>query len=492
MKTVTARQMHEIESAEFDLHHFSDDVFISAAARQLKERINELPQGKVLFLCGNNRNGDCGLLAASLLLRDSDRKIKAAVSENDSVYHEHAAGQNLEILRVQRLIRQAVSDADIIVDCIYGYDLDEEVSYPYSYWIEWVNAARAYVVSLDVPSGLNSDNGSVMGSCVKADETLAIQLPKIGCYLYPGSSLCGDLKIEDIGISSEAISETETDCNITTYEEMKAALPSRFKHSHKGTYGKVLLIAGSSGKSGACLLSARALMKSGAGLLTVMSERDVTDVVKNNLFEAMTLTVNVGNIESSLNGINFKDYTLIVMGPGLGRSLQTEIVLKKVLGSDLPVVIDADGLYYLKNNLEMVRNRKALTVITPHIVEYQRIFEYRENAVIDDLRRISLEYPNLITVLKSEHTIIAHDGKICINVTGNNALAKGGSGDVLCGVIGGLFAQRNDVSAVEAAVYVHSLAADRWCDVHSSYSLLASDLIEMIDSVLFEMTRGKK
>jgi len=147
-------------------------------------------------------------------------------------------------------------------------------------------------------------------------------------------------------------------------------------------------------------------------------------------------------------------------------------------------------LYYLKNNLEMVRNRKALTVITPHIVEYQRIFEYRENTIIEDLKKISLEYPGLITVLKSEHTIIAHEGKICINVTGNNALAKGGSGDVLCGVIGGLFAQRSDVAAVEAAVYVHSLAADRWCEAHSSYSLLASDLIDMIDEILLEMTRG--
>ena len=172
MKTVTARQMREIESAEFDLHHFSDDVFISAAARKLKERINELPQGNVLFLCGNNRNGDCGLLAASLLLRDSDRKIQAAISENDSVYHEHALGQNLEILSVQRLVRQAVNDADIIVDCIYGYDLDGEVSYPYSYWIEWVNSSKAHVVSLDVPSGLNCDNGSVMGSCIRAGDSV--------------------------------------------------------------------------------------------------------------------------------------------------------------------------------------------------------------------------------------------------------------------------------------------------------------------------------
>ena len=490
MKTVTARQMREIESAEFDLHHFSDDVFISAAARKLKERINELPQGNVLFLCGNNRNGDCGLLAASLLLRDSDRKIQAAISENDSVYHEHALGQNLEILSVQRLVRQAVNDADIIVDCIYGYDLDEEVFYPYSYWIEWVNSSKAHVVSLDVPSGLNSDNGSVMGSCIRADETLAIQLPKIGCYLYPGSSLCGKLSVADIGISSEAISESDSECRISTYEEMKTALPSRFKHSHKGTYGKVLLIAGSQGKSGACLLSAKALMKCGAGLLTVMSVKDVTDVVKNNLFEAMTITIEEGNAEGYLNGIDFNDYTLIVLGPGLGRGLQTEGILKKVLNSDLPVVIDADGLYYLKNNLEMVRNRKALTVITPHIVEYQRIFEYRENTIIEDLKKISLEYPGLITVLKSEHTIIAHEGKICINVTGNNALAKGGSGDVLCGVIGGLFAQRSDAAAVEAAVYVHSLAADRWCEAHSSYSLLASDLIEMIDELLFEMTRG--
>ena len=490
MKAVTAREMRMMESAEFDLHHFSDDVFISNISQKLKERITELPKGNVLFLCGNNRNGDCGLLAASLLRRDNDQLIQVAVSDSDSVYREHAENQDVELIDIQGVIRQAVNDADIMVDCIYGCELSEEPGYPYNYWIEWINSSRAYVISLDVPSGLNGDSGSVYGSCVRADETMAVQLAKTGYYVYPGSSLCGRINIIDAGISAEAISSVDTDCSISEYDDVKASLPSRFRHSHKGTYGKVLLIAGSNGKSGACVLCGKALMKSGAGLLTVMSYEDVIDVVNNNLYEAMTIPMKEGNVSQTLEGIDFSSYSLIVMGPGSGRSSQTEIILQKVLRSDLPAVIDADGLFYLKNNLDLLKERKALTVITPHLAEYQRIFEYRQETVLEDLKKISREHPYLVTVLKSENTVIAHDGKITINATGNNALAKGGSGDVLCGVIGGFVAQRNDEAAVRAAVYVHSLAADRWCESHSSYSLMASDLIEMIDEVLFEMTRG--
>ncbi|MBQ9037718.1 MAG: NAD(P)H-hydrate dehydratase, partial [Erysipelotrichaceae bacterium] len=188
--------------------------------------------------------------------------------------------------------------------------------------------------------------------------------------------------------------------------------------------------------------------------------------------------------------LNLNDFSMLVIGPGLGRSNDTEYILETALKSELPCVIDADGLFFLKNHLDLLKVRKALTVITPHLGEYQRIFDYKEDSIVNDLINISKEYDNTVIVLKGEHTLVAYQGKITVNTTGNNALAKGGSGDVLCGVIGALLAQRCDIDSVVAGVYIHSYGADKWVENNSSYSLMASDLIEMIDKVLFEMTRS--
>ncbi|MBQ1522330.1 MAG: NAD(P)H-hydrate dehydratase, partial [Erysipelotrichaceae bacterium] len=195
---------------------------------------------------------------------------------------------------------------------------------------------------------------------------------------------------------------------------------------------------------------------------------------------------NAEDIDSQLADLNTDNYSLIVFGPGAGRNEITEKILVYVLKQDKDVILDADGLFYLKKHMDLL-NRPKMTVITPHLGEYQRIFDYDPETIVSDLAEISEKYPTLITVLKSENTLTAYRGQITVNTTGNNALAKGGSGDVLCGFTAGLFAQKPDVSSVIAAVYIHSLAADYWIREHSSYSLLASDLIEQIDKILFEM-----
>jgi len=200
----------------------------------------------------------------------------------------------------------------------------------------------------------------------------------------------------------------------------------------------------------------------------------------------MTITMNPEIIESQLAELNMDNYSLIVFGPGAGRNEITEKLLVYVLNQDRDVILDADGLYYLKKHIDLL-NRSKTTVITPHLGEYKRVFEYDRHKILSDLTALSEKYPTLITVLKGVNTLIAYQGHITVNRTGNNALAKGGSGDVLCGLTGGLFAQKPDVSSVIAAVYIHSLAADYWVREHSSYSLLASDLIEQIDKILFEM-----
>ncbi|MBR2702012.1 MAG: NAD(P)H-hydrate dehydratase [Erysipelotrichaceae bacterium] len=270
------------------------------------------------------------------------------------------------------------------------------------------------------------------------------------------------------------------------YDEIRNMIPVRYKHSHKGDYGKVLLIGGHDNTVGACIMCARTILKSGAGLLTIMSYLETVRTAHEVLPEAMTITMNPEIIESQLAELNMDNYSLIVFGPGAGRNEITEKLLVYVLKQDRDVILDADGLYYLKKHIDLL-NRSKTTVITPHLGEYKRVFEYDRDKILSDLTALSEKYPTLITVLKGVNTLIAYQGHITVNRTGNNALAKGGSGDVLCGLTGGLFAQKPDVSSVIAAVYIHSLAADYWVREHSSYSLLASDLIEQIDKILFEM-----
>lgn len=490
MKVVTAEEMKRIEKRDVNTRRFSlNDLVLSVAMTLEQQVINDNPE-QVLLLCGPGRNGEYGLQLALLLQHDTGIKLAVICTDlADSRYQQALTESQIPVYDNQRLIRKMIDESTYVVDALFGIELDERIRYPYNYWIEWLNARHPYVLAVDVPSGLDASDGSLYGCCVSASATLAIQLPKLGCYLYPGSDYTGRLIIEPVGFSYDAISAQDTLAQMNTTEDIKQMLPLRAAHSNKGTYGKVLLIAGSLGKTGAAILCGRAILKAGAGLLTVMSSEKTIDTITGSLFEAMSVAYNDGNLRSTLDSLDLRQYSLLVIGPGLGRTKETDYLLQTVLASSLPCVIDADGLFYLKDHLKQLAKRTALTVITPHVVEFGRIFDYQPATVATDLIKISQQYPQLVTVLKGEHTLIAANGHLTVNTTGNDALAKGGSGDVLTGVISGLVAQHCDLSSVIAGVYVHSLAADYWVRSNSSYSLLASDLIEQVDKVLFDLTR---
>jgi len=490
MKVVTTDEMRRIEKRDVNMRRFSLNDLVLSVAMTLEQRIIADNPAKVLIVCGPQRNGDYGLQLALLLHNDTGMELSVVCADLASSRYQPAIAQaNLAVYDNQRAIRKLIGESDYVVDCLFGIELDQRIGYPYNYWIEWLNAARHFVISVDLPSGLDADDGSLYGCCVRASVTIAIQLPKLGFYLYPGSEYVGQVQVESVGLSYDAVQAQPATAEINDLAAIKGMLPTRTPHSNKGTYGKVLLMAGSQGKTGAAILCGRALLKSGAGLLTIMSGEKTIDAIADNLYEAMSISYNEGNLRQTVDQIDLRRFDLLVIGPGLGRGKDTDFLLQTVLRSELPCVIDADALYFLKDHLDLL-SRKPLTVITPHVVEFGRIFDYRPESIAQDLVAISKRYPSLVTVFKGEHTLIAHDGQLTINTTGNDALAKGGSGDVLTGVIGGLMAQKPEVTSVVAGVYVHSLAADYWVRSNSSYSLLASDLIEQIDKVLFDLTRS--
>ncbi len=492
MQILKREQIKKLVEIDTQRNHYDISSLILSQAVGLYEKIIQDNPAKVLIACGNNLNGDCGLLLADLLKKRS--KIDCEVIHyclDNRQYCSLIKQDGINVYEQIRDIKRAIAENDYIIDCIYGIDLQERVFYPYDLFIEWINnKEKGYILSCDIPSGLNCDNGTIYGICIKATETLSWQLGKVGMYLYPGNTYCGKITIENIGISYQSIEEIKSNYRINDWADIKKMLPPRYSHSHKGTYGKVLLIAGSEDTTGAAILCGKTILKTGAGLLTVMSYPEVITIFKQSLPEAMTVCLQ-NNIIYQMEHFDFSRFDLIVIGPGLSRSKNTEILLQYVLKSDKNVLIDADGLFYLKNNLSLLK-RDQLTVITPHLIEYQRIFAYDSSRILEDLASILKIYQNLIIVLKSENTIIAYRDEVTINTCGNNALAKGGSGDVLAGCISGFLAQRSDLNAVIAAVYVHSFAADLWVEKHSPYSLLASDLIGCIDEILYEAVKEKE
>ncbi len=488
MKTFKKSQIKEIINEEIERNRYNHDDLIFSSAISLANVILKQEIKKVLIISGNNINGDIGIALANTLLKKTATKPTLVHFNLGSRRISELLDKSVEVVDDVRKLTKIIETDIYVVDCMFGYDLNETIYYPFNYLIDKINDSKCYVLSCDVPSGVNIDNGSIDRSTIKADATVILQLIKPGYYLYPASSYTGKLFIDNIGISHQAIEDAKTDIFVNNLIEIKEMVPQRVKHSHKMSYGNVLLIAGSEGKIGASLLCGSTIMKTGAGYLTVLSYPEVICAFNNHLIEAITETFDSYNIRYQMeNNFDFRKYSLIVIGPGLGVNSTTEYLVRKVLETDVPVVIDADGLNYLKNNMDLLK-RDALTVITPHLGEFKRTFVYSQEIIVDDLQRYTTSFPNLAIVLKGEHTLISYQGKVTINTTGNNALAKAGSGDVLCGIIAGFLAQKCDIESVIAAVYIHSLAADYWCINNSPYSLLATDLIKMIDRILKQLT----
>lgn len=488
MKVVTAFQMKQCVRNDISLNRYTRDDYVFAVAMALKNQITSRPFTKVAVLAGPGEDGDFGLALACLLKKDG---FPFTINSVDSEKHDflsHLIENDIEVESNLRLVKTNIEEADCIVDCLFGIESDGMIEYPYNYMIDWTNDAHGYVISCDIPSGCDSDDGTVFDRCINADLTVVLQLPKAGLYIYPASQHTGKIVIESVGISYDSVAAIDNRMNVSSYREAAHMVPNRISHSHKGDYGNVLLIAGSEGMPGAAILCGKAILRTGAGLLTVMSYKQVLFQLSSVLYEAKTISFEEDSLYRTMEENNLKDYDLVVIGPGLGRNRVTEALLNWVMRSEVSVVVDGDGLYYLAQNKDLMK-RKALTVITPHLGEYKRIFSFEQSRIAEDLRIINRDYENMMVVLKSENTIIAYKGNITFNPVGNNALAKGGSGDVLAGAIAGMLAQRSCYESVVAAVYVHSLSADYWLQNHSSYSLLASDVIEMMDRILFEMSR---
>ncbi|MCD8222699.1 MAG: NAD(P)H-hydrate dehydratase [Clostridiales bacterium] len=445
--------------------------------------------------CGSGNNGADGI-AMGRILQSRGMQIVLILAGNE----EHASAEyRIQKQIAQRLdIQMAVLPElpegwpDLIVDALFGIGLTREIGGTYRSLIEWLMTkkeenARTKVLAVDIPSGIHADTGAVMGIALKAEVTVTFGYAKNGLLLYPGRGYAGLVRIADIGFAGCSLSQTKPDARYLEAEDL-ASLPERPADGNKGTFGKVLIISGCKGMSGAAYLSALAAYRTGAGLVKILTVDANRMILQSQIPEAIVASYDPDQIDGSPELIERQCEwaDAIVLGPGLGREPYVEILVRTVLEyAYVPIILDADALNTIAAYPQLTRYLTENMILTPHIGEMSRLMNLASEKIKEDRIRTAREYSartGAVCVLKDASTVIADkDGRVYINTSGCCAMAKGGSGDVLTGVIGALVAQGMDgIEAAAYGVYVHGLAGEKAAQEKGPRGVLAHDIADCI------------
>ncbi|HEV8514898.1 MAG TPA: NAD(P)H-hydrate dehydratase [Cyclobacteriaceae bacterium] len=454
------------------------------------------PDKKIGIVCGPGNNGGDGLGIARML-KELGYPVKVWIVK-DNLKESEDFKTNLK--RIQGKIspyeiskesdRGLFTGCDVLLDAIFGSGLSRPTDGIFAQVISCINQTDAIRIAVDIPSGLFADSPS-SGEIVHADHTVTFQLPKLA-FLFPENhQWFGQWHLVDIGLSKEFIKSTPVSNYFVTEKSIKKIVRPRDQFSHKGTYGHALLIAGSYGKMGACVLAAKAALRSGLGLLTTHIPVCGYFIIQTSAPEAMaSLDTSDNYFSSAPENLN---YSSIGIGPGLGTNSETVIALAKIFKKfKKPVVIDADALNMLSLNQELLQLIPEESILTPHPKEFERIAGSWKNDFekLGLLRSFSIKLKSII-VLKGAYTSIAcPDGNVFFNATGNPGMAKGGSGDVLTGILTALLAQGySPKDSALLGVYLHGLAGDLAANEFGMNSMTASDIIDWIPGSFKKLIR---
>lgn len=448
----------------------------------------------VCVVCGSGNNGGDGF-AIARILQNNRYSVETFCVGNSEHYTEETQEQMHRLQECGGKITYGMPQEDsysVIIDAVFGVGLSRKVEGRYRQVIEQMNRMRGTKFAVDIPSGLSATTGCILGCAFKADYTVTFQLKKIGLELSQGRTMAGRVIVPDIGISTDSICEDQEIVRTAGKNIYRKMLPDRPEDSNKGTYGKLLVIAGSKGMAGAAYLNAHAAYMTGAGLVRVYTSSDNREILQTLLPEAIITTYEEYNKEELLSLLTWADSVCI--GSGLGMSRLSEKILKTVIEYvKVPCLIDADGLNLLaenKNYLNQMAERRF--VITPHMKEMSRLTGTPVEELKADRIQILKDFISryrITCVLKDSRTLIASEEKgIRMNLTGNSAMAKAGSGDVLAGVISGWMVQGKEAEdAAELGTYIHGLSGDLAKFEKGVYSVMARDLIEYISKALMKL-----
>lgn len=448
----------------------------------------------VCVVCGSGNNGGDGF-AIARILQNNRYSVETFCVGNPEHYTEETQEQMHRLQECGGKITYGMPQEDsysVVIDAVFGVGLSRKVEGRYRQVIEQMNRMRGTKFAVDIPSGLSATTGCILGCAFKADYTVTFQLKKIGLELSQGRTMAGRVIVPDIGISTDSICEDQEIVRTAGKDIYRKMLPDRPEDSNKGTYGRLLVIAGSKGMAGAAYLNAHAAYMTGAGLVRIYTSSDNREILQTLLPEAIITTYEEYNKEELLSLLTWADGVCI--GSGLGMSRLSEKILKTVIEYvKVPCLIDADGLNLLaENNNYLNQMAERRFVITPHMKEMSRLTSTPVEELKADRIQILKDFISryrITCVLKDSRTLIASEEKgIRMNLTGNSAMAKAGSGDVLAGVISGWMVQGKEAEdAAELGTYIHGLSGDLAKFEKGVYSVMARDLIEYISKALMKL-----
>lgn len=493
----TSAEMQKIDQMTIQGIGIPGMVLMERAAYAMYEQIIErFPdcKTKICIVAGTGNNGGDGL-ALGRMLAEEGYSVTIQVVGNPLTASDQFMDQ-MQILLALGVVTVTEADYgeyDVLVDAIFGVGLSREVKGTYGEVIEQMNEARAYKIAVDIPSGVCATSGNVLGVALKCDLTVTFGLLKRGLVLYPGCQYAGEVITAKIGFPKKVIEQYRPTA-YTYGEEDLEKLPVRRPDSNKGTYGKVLVVAGNINMAGACYFSSKAAYLCGSGLVQILTPEENRVILQSMIPEAILTTYKEKEDAKESLREAMKTCSSIVIGPGMGRTETTKELLELLLEEyEEKLIIDADGCNVLSELEPLLKMTKADVVLTPHMKEATRILNISMEELKENRFSIIEEYAKehkLTFVLKDARTLISNGTDLTfINTSGNNGMSVGGSGDVLAGMIAGLCA--GGMSGMEGAVlgvYCHGLSGDYAKLEKGVYSMMASDLLNHISDALYHPT----
>jgi ADP-dependent NAD(P)H-hydrate dehydratase / NAD(P)H-hydrate epimerase len=521
MKVLTAAQMQRIDRLTTEQCGVPSLTLMENAGHGvvdfLSERFAPLSKQKITILCGRGNNGGDGLVVARLLrnkglsprvvLLGNPASLKGDAAVNYDRLAALGANEVVEDAAAWHRARPSMADSTLVIDAILGTGLSKPLEGFLLGVVRDLNTGfpEAHIVAVDLPTGISSDTGELVGECVKAEASVTFTAPKMGHVFPPACEYVGPWVVKPIGTPPDLLeSDPELYLNLTCQEDLAWLTRPRKLTAHKGNFGHVLILAGSIGKTGAAALAAQAALRVGAGLVTVATPKSALPIIAGFAMEFMTEplpetdlgTVSLRALDGGRMDKLAEGKSVLAIGPGLGNVAETaEFVRAVVSRYDVPTVLDADGLNAFAGRMDQFSGGGTVRVLTPHPGEMSRLTTQTIAEIlarrIEAAREFATKY-QVTLVLKGSRTLTAStDGRVAVNPTGNPGMAKGGSGDVLTGLVAGLLGQYPTLpvgQVVAASVYLHGLAGDLAAHELGQASMLAGDLLRALPQAFRTIT----
>ncbi len=508
MLVLNKNEMKSLDNSAINDYGIPSIILMEYAAKSVHDYISNKfdKKSQITIVVGVGNNGADGLCLARQLKHSLYEPIVFCIgnyeksTEEFKIHYKSLKSLGIKIYEYGEYsqnkfiseFKNKILNNDLIIDGIYGISLNREIVGIYKEIIDIINNSNTNVLSLDIPSGIDSDTGKSLGIAIKANTTICFAYPKIGLYMNEGREHSGEILISDIGIPRIANKNLKNASRLLN-EDCFKNLSIKKDDSHKGNFGKILIIAGSENMAGAASLSAKAAYRAGTGIVYILTHKENKTAILSYLPEAIVYTYDNNSSKKDLENqiINLSQKVdSILIGCGLSESKIAQNLLDFTIKLDLPLVIDADAINLIsknKNIFKMLSKRKKSTILSPHLGEMSRLISKPINEIKNNLINEAKKFVkknNINLCLKSDRTVVSFvNGNTYLNINGNSGMATAGSGDVLAGVITSHLAMYNSTEyeqAVCKAVFLHSKAGDNAKEKRNQYSIIASDIIDFL------------